>query len=236
MRTKALIPLLIVLFVVLAFRAGSDPRMASVMIDPQATPIVMFNVDDSDHALGNIGKLKAFVERKGQHLRFAMNGGMYMEDLRPLGLYIEKGRTLRKLITKTKGYGNFYLHPNGVFGIDTKGKAFIVTTSAYGDRPGVRYATQSGPMLVVDGAINAAFTKGSANVQIRNGVGILPDGKALFAITRTPMNLYDFALFFQQNACTNALFLDGAISRTYMPGEGVKQMNGALGVMIAVVE
>ena len=62
----------------------------------------MYNLDDSGHALGNIGKLKAFVEAKGQHLRFAMNGGMYMEDLRPLGLYIENGRTIRKLITKTK--------------------------------------------------------------------------------------------------------------------------------------
>ena len=91
-------------------------------------------------------------------------------------------------------------------------------------------------MLVVDGAINDMFTEGSANVQIRNGVGILPDGKTLFAITRTPMNLYDFALFFQQNGCANALFLDGAISRTYMPGEGVEHMNGALGVLIAVVE
>ncbi len=236
MRIKALVPLLIVLYVAFAFRSGSDPRMASVVIDPQATPIVMFNLDDSGRALGNIGKLKAFVESKGQHLRFAMNGGMYMEDLRPLGLYIENGRTLRKLITKTKGYGNFYLQPNGVFGIDGNGVAFIVTTAAYGDRSGVRYATQSGPMLVVDGAINAAFTQGSANVQIRNGVGIMPNGKALFAITRTSMNLYDFALFFHQHGCANALFLDGAISRTYMPGEGVEQMNGALGVLIVVVE
>lgn len=236
MRSKALVPLLVVLCMALGFRSGSVPRMASVVIDPMATPITMYNLDDSGKALGNIGRLKAYVEARGQHLRFAMNGGMYMEDLRPLGLYIENGRTLRKLITKTKGYGNFYLQPNGVFGIDSDGAAFIVTTAAYGDRSSVRYATQSGPMLVVDGAINAAFTTGSANLQIRNGVGILPDGKALFAITRTPMNLYDFALFFQQNGCANALFLDGAISRTYMPGEGVEQMNGALGVMIAVVE
>jgi uncharacterized protein YigE (DUF2233 family) len=236
MRIKVLLPFLVLLCLVLAFRPGSDPRIASVVIDPKVTPITMYNLDDSGHAIGNIGKLKAFVESKSQHLRFAMNSGMYMEDLRPLGLYIENGRTIRKLITKTKGYGNFYLQPNGVFGIDGHGEAFIVTTGAYGDRAGVRYATQSGPMLVVDGAINDAFTKGSANVQIRNGVGILPDGKTLFAITRTPMNLYDFSLVFQQHGCANALFLDGAISRTYMPSEGVEQMNGALGVLIAVVE
>ncbi len=233
MRVKPLLQLLLV-GAALSFRAGSDARIASVVIDPKATPITIYNKDDSGHALGNIGKLKAYVEAKGQHLRFAMNGGMYMEDLSPLGLYVENGKELRKLITKTKGYGNFYLQPNGVFGVDTKGTAFVVTTARYPQQKDVLYATQSGPMLVVDGRINDAFKEGSVNVQIRNGVGILADGKTLFAITRTPMNFYDFALFFQQNGCANALFLDGAISRTYMPSEGVDQMNGALGVLIAV--
>ena len=236
MRTNALLPLLLLACVVLSFGAGSDPRIASVVIDPKATPITLYNKDDSGHALGNIGKLKAYVEAKGKHLRFAMNGGMYMEDLSPLGLYVENGKQLRRLITKTDGYGNFYLQPNGVFGVDEKGTAFVVSTANYPKQKDVLYATQSGPMLVVDGVINSAFKEGSVNVQIRNGVGILPDGKALFAITKQPMNLFDFARFFQQQGCANALFLDGAISRTYMPGEGIEQMNGALGVLIVVVD
>ncbi len=236
MRTAPLLPLLLLVCTVLSFGVGSDPRIATVVIDPKTTPITLYNKDDSGHALGNIGKLKAYVEAKGKHLRFAMNGGMYMEDLSPLGLYVENGKQLRKLITKTDGYGNFYLQPNGVFGVDSKGAAFVMTTANYPQQKDVLYATQSGPMLVVDGAINSAFKEGSVNVQIRNGVGILPDGKALFAITKQPMNLFDFARFFQQQGCANALFLDGAISRTYMPGEGVAQMNGALGPLIAVVE
>jgi len=236
MRTSPLLPLLLLACVVLSFCVGSDPRIASVAIDPKATPITLYNKDDSGHALGNIGKLRAYVEAKGKHLRFAMNGGMYMEDLSPLGLYVENSKQLRRLITKTDGYGNFYLQPNGVFGVDTKGTAFVVTTANYPQQKDVLYATQSGPMLVVDGVINSAFKEGSVNVQIRNGVGILPDGKALFAITRQPMNLFDFARFFQQQGCANALFLDGAISRTYMPGEKIEQMNGTLGPLIAVVE
>lgn len=236
MRAQVLLAAMLLLGLLLALRPAVDKRIASVAIDPKATPIVMYNQDDSGRALGNIGKLKAFVESKGKHLRFAMNGGMYMEDLSPLGLYVENGARKRKLITKTDGYGNFYMQPNGVFGIDAKGAAFLVTTAAYGDRTGVRYATQSGPMLVVEGAINPAFKEGSANVQIRNGVGILPDGKALFAISREPVNFHDFALFFKQRGCANALFLDGAISRTYMPSEGIEQMGGSLGPLIAVVE
>ena len=228
--------LLLLVGLLQSFQTGPDDRIASVVIDPKVTPITLYNKDDSGHAIGNIGKLKAFVESKGKRLRFAMNGGMYMEDLSPLGLYVENGRQRRKLITKTDGYGNFYMQPNGVFGVDDKGTAFVVTTANYPQQKDVLYATQSGPMLVVDSRINDAFKEGSVNVQIRNGVGILPDGKALFAITKQPMNLFDFARFFQQQGCANALFLDGAISRTYMPGEGIEQMNGALGPLIAVVD
>ncbi len=236
MRTKTLALAILCLGALVAFRTVPETRIASVVIDPKATPITLYNKDDSGHALGNIGKLKAFVEAKGKHLRFAMNGGMYMEDLSPLGLYVENSKQLRKLITKTDGYGNFYLQPNGVFGVDTKGMAFVVTTANYPQQKDVLYATQSGLMLVVDGVVNSAFKEGSVNVQIRNGVGILADGKALFAITKQPMNLFDFARFFQEQGCANALFLDGAISRTYMPGEGIEQLNGALGPLIAVVE
>ena len=236
MRTKTLALAILCLGALVAFRTVPETRIASVVIDPKATPITLYNKDDSGHALGTIGKLKAFVEAKGKHLRFAMNGGMYMEDLSPLGLYVENSKQLRKLITKTDGYGNFYLQPNGVFGVDTKGMAFVVTTANYPQQKDVLYATQSGLMLVVDGVVNSAFKEGSVNVQIRNGVGILADGKALFAITKQPMNLFDFARFFQEQGCANALFLDGAISRTYMPGEGIEQLNGALGPLIAVVE
>ena len=198
MRTKTLALAILCLGALVAFRTVPETRIASVVIDPKATPITLYNKDDSGHALGNIGKLKAFVEAKGKHLRFAMNGGMYMEDLSPLGLYVENSKQLRKLITKTDGYGNFYLQPNGVFGVDTKGMAFVVTTANYPQQKDVLYATQSGLMLVVDGVVNSAFKEGSVNVQIRNGVGILADGKALFAITKQPMNLFDFARFFQE--------------------------------------
>ena len=198
MRTKTLALAILYLGALVAFRTVPETRIASVVIDPKATPITLYNKDDSGHALGNIGKLKAFVEAKGKHLRFAMNGGMYMEDLSPLGLYVENSKQLRKLITKTDGYGNFYLQPNGVFGVDTKGMAFVVTTANYPQQKDVLYATQSGLMLVVDGVVNSAFKEGSVNVQIRNGVGILADGKALFAITKQPMNLFDFARFFQE--------------------------------------
>ena len=236
MRIRSLLPLLLPVALVVSFQAGSDKPIASVVIDPKATPITLHWKDDSGMVIGDIGRLKTLVEGKGQRLRFAMNGGMYMEDQSPLGLYVENGQTLRKLITATKGHGNFYMQPNGVFGVDTNGGAFVVMTADHERRKDVLFATQSGPMLVADSVINVAFKENSPNVNIRNGVGILPDGKVVFAMTREPMNFYAFARFFQDQGCQNALYLDGVISRAYMPTEGLQQMGGALGPLIAVME
>jgi uncharacterized protein YigE (DUF2233 family) len=60
------------------------------------------------------------LEAKGKSLRFAMNGGMYRNDLRPVGLYVENGRELTPANTTTLTGApgeipNFYKKPNGVF-------------------------------------------------------------------------------------------------------------------------
>ncbi|HRF80518.1 MAG TPA: phosphodiester glycosidase family protein, partial [Flavobacteriales bacterium] len=95
-----------------------------------------------------IGTLKNALDRDGMELRFAMNGGMYTVDHGPVGLYIEGGRILHRIDRRTEGKGNFHMQPNGVFGIMEDGSAFVKTTAAMQDMRNVRYATQSGPMLV----------------------------------------------------------------------------------------
>src|SRR5262245_30884087 len=52
--------------------------------------------------------------RAGQKLLFAINGGMYHPDYRPVGLYVENGRELARVNTRA-GPGNFHLRPNGIF-------------------------------------------------------------------------------------------------------------------------
>jgi uncharacterized protein YigE (DUF2233 family) len=89
-------------------------------------------------------------------------------------------------------------------------------------------------MLVIDGKIHAAFTKGSSNVNIRNGVGILPDNKIIFAMSKKEISFYDFANYFKSMGCKNALYLDGFVSRTYLPEQSWIQTDGNFGVMIGV--
>ena len=89
-------------------------------------------------------------------------------------------------------------------------------------------------MLVVDGKINPLFEQGSKNLNIRNGVGVLPDNKLLFAMSRYEINFYDFANYFKKMGCKNALYLDGFVSRTYLPEKNWLQLDGNFGVIIGV--
>jgi len=43
-------------------------------------------------------------------------------------------------------------------------------------------------MLVIDGKTHPAFKQGSANLFVRNGVGILPGNKVVFAMSKQPIN------------------------------------------------
>jgi uncharacterized protein YigE (DUF2233 family) len=102
------------------------------------------------------------LEGKGKSLRFAMNGGMYRNDFRPVGLYIENGRELTPADTTTltgapSQIPNFYKKPNGVFYRGNDEAGILETERFLAERPNANFATQSGPMLVIDGAIHPSL-------------------------------------------------------------------------------
>jgi len=90
-----------------------------------------------------------------------MDGGMYRQGKSPQGLFIENQQTISSLDTSS-GTGNFHLKPNGVFYIKTGDIPVICSTRNFKDNGRIKYATQSGPMLVIDGQIHPAF-KGRLN-------------------------------------------------------------------------
>lgn len=208
--------------------------------NPDSGEIRMYWKDASGNILGSLGNLKNYTTQNGDNLLYACNGGMYMQNQAPLGYYIEQGKALQKMNTKT-GSGNFYLKPKGVFYVDDKNTPGIYTIETAVDRTLLQtkrlaYLTQSGPMLVHNNAINTVFTQGSSNLNVRNGVGILPNGHAYFAMSTYPVSLYDFAKHFKDKGCSQALYLDGFVSRTYCPQQNYAQLDGNFGVMIAVVK
>jgi uncharacterized protein YigE (DUF2233 family) len=214
-------------------RQEKDVRFLSFVAEPSS--VKFYWKDDTGQIFRSIQNLKSFIETKNLELKFAMNGGMYMKDNSPQGLYIENNVTLIPLDTLS-GTGNFYLKPNGVFYLTKDNRAVVCETDKFTDNGQINFATQSGPMLLIDGEIHPAFKKGSKNLNIRNGVGILPDNKVVFAVSKEEVNFYDFAEYFKNMNCKNALYLDGFVSRAYLPEQNWKQLDGNFGVIIGVAK
>lgn len=206
------------------------------LVDLKKSDLAFYLKDEQGKFFHNHKNLKSELAKKGKKLTFAVNGGMYNRDHSPQGLYIENGRLVAPLDTQSAGYGNFYLQPNGVFYLTKNKNGFVKTTSNFQLEQDITFATQSGPMLVIDGKIHPVFREGSKNLNIRNGVGVLPDGRLLFVMSKTKINLYNFANFFKKQGCQNALYLDGFVSRTYLPEQDYEEFDGKFGVIIGETE
>ncbi len=180
--------------------------------------------------------LGTLAEKQGPRLSFAMNAGMYDKAQAPVGLYVEDGRELQRLST-ADGPGNFHLKPNGVFFV--KGERAGVLDTAHYQRARVRpdFATQSGPMLVIDGQIHPKISSDGPSQKIRNGVGVRDDGRtAVFAISERPVSFGAFARLFRDDlGCRNALFLDGSVSSLYAPNLGRSDLSRPLGPLVGAV-
>lgn len=211
----------------------ADDLFLTYKVDLKKQDLRLYWKNDNNQNIGSIQNLKLWLEGKNRILEFAMNAGMYKKDNSPQGLYIEKQKILSALDT-TRASGNFYLKPNGIFYLTTNKTAAICRTEDFRNIKKVEYATQSGPMLLIGGQIHPEFKKGSANLNIRNGVGILPDGKVLFVLSKKEINFYDFANYFKSLGCKNALYLDGFVSRAFAPSENWIQTDGNFGALFAV--
>lgn len=186
----------------------------------------------------NYGQFDTLIDdlaTTGRTLGFAMNGAMYHEDRRPVGHYIENGAELQGLVTR-EGPGNFGLLPNGVFCIGDAANRVIETKTYDAARPSCDYAMQSGPMLVIDGALHPRFNAESTSRKFRNGVGVADDGTTYFAISNNSVNFHSFGRLFRDVLQTpNALFIDGTISRLYAPDIGRHDKGAEMGPIVGTV-
>ena len=194
-------------------RSFGDHRYIVAHVDLHRAKLSLISRMHDGHSIGNFENLKTQVERSGRRLVFATNAGIFTAGGMPVGLEVEDGEQVVPL-NLNDGVGNFFLPPNGVFMVNSKGAEVIESWRAAGSSPII--ATQSGPMLVIEGQINSRFRPGSENVQIRSGVGVVTDAQVVFAISEEPVNFFDFASLFRDVLhCRSALYLDGAISRFY---------------------
>ena len=202
-------------------RAGDDLRL--------------FLDDAEGQRLGTFDRVERELSAEGRTLRFAMNAGMYHPDRSPVGYYVEAGEEKARLV-RSAGPGNFGLLPNGVFCILPDAFAVQETLAFDAARPACRYATQSGPMLVISGSLHPRFLPGSDSRFVRNGVGVTADGKtAYFAISEGPVTFHEFARLFRDGLkASDALYFDGNISRLYAPELGRDDFGFPMGPIVGL--
>lgn len=180
------------------------------------------------------------LTNEGYQVHFLMNAGIFNQNAQPAGLWIEKKALLRPL-NRRSGKGNFHIQPNGVFYL-TQEKAHIITTVQWHNNPPkADYAVQSGPLLIIDGAINSRLPKNHKAAYKRNAVCVDKARRVYFVITTRYddgahfPNLYRFAHALQTIGCQQALYLDGSLSDFYLPMESSRFHWQKFAGMIAVV-
>jgi len=196
----------------------------------------LFLKDKNGKIFGQFQKLDASLKEQGFDIIFATNGGMYHADRSPVGMYVENFKEFSPLITRD-GPGNFGLLPNGVFCFSKKEFLILETKKFAQGKIQCQYATQSGPLLVIDGKIHPKFIKDGTSKFVRSGVGISRDGlKAIFLISNQAVNFHHFAsTFLDHFKIDNALYLDGNISRLYSPKINRIDFGFDIGPIVAVV-
>ena len=182
----------------------------------------------------SFSKLEAALGKQAGNVAFAMNAGMFDEGGRAIGLLIEDGKELHA-INRNKGGGNFHLMPNGVLLVRKSGKAEVVPSERFRPARDIAFATQSGPMLVIDGKLHPKFEADGSSRYVRNGVGVTRDGTAVFAISADMVSFGKFARLFRDELKTpNALYFDGSVSSLWDPANGVRDSFVPLGPMVVV--
>ena len=206
-------------------------------VDLTQEKLALFLYDPKGAPFGHFGNIEANLRAQGKTLGFAMNAGMYHDDRAPVGHYVENGETFQRVIS-SDGPGNFGLLPNGVLCLRESRADVIETLAFLKAAPDCISATQSGPMLVIDGALHPRFLKNSTSRYIRNGVGTTADGtRAIFAISNNRVTFHEFGSLFRDHlALPNALYFDGNVSRLRAPQLGRDDAGFSdLGPIIGVV-
>lgn len=216
-------------------RTFEEARFTVCAFDSEKDELKLVVRDASGKAYRRLPKLAEAMGDRALDVSFAMNAGMFDAMGAPIGLYVENGKTL-KALNQRNGFGNFHLNPNGVFWSSNDGGLHVSTTDDYAaEKPRAKWATQSGPMLVIGGKLHPAFSPDGDSRYIRNGVGVTSEHTAVFVISDDEVSFGKFARFFRDELKTdNALYFDGAVSSLWAPSLGRMDSTRNLGPIVVV--
>ena len=165
-----------------------------------------------------LNALPQALDKPSDRLVLATNAGMFDPAYKPVGLYVENGRELVRANTRS-GWGNFHMKPNGIFYV-AGDKAGVLETGAYLKqqlRPDI--ATQSGPMLVINGRLHPRFVHANVSLKQRSGVGVRDAQTVVFAISDDEVSFQAFGRLFRDrtSATTRSSWTAAASPPSMLP-------------------
>lgn len=173
----------------------------------QAKRVKIYYKDAKGVSYGSLANLFEQMKAKNIKPKALINGGMVDIDGKPVGLLIVDGNTICGL-NMHNGKENFSMGRHGVFAITKSGKALVFNPA---ERRGgaflrsLKYATQSGPLLVSHGKIVAG--KDWNRLNSRSAVGVTKAGVVF--VQSASIGLHAFAEACRRRGMWDALFLDG---------------------------
>lgn len=209
----------------------------SFIFDTRTHDIDFMLKDNKGSSISTLDNAVKYAASKDEDIVFATNAGMFHEDRTPVGLFISDSKIIQPINTED-GNGNFFLKPNGIFFMEKNGKLGVKETTKF-EKSAIhpKYATQSGPLLLENGKIHPAFNEGSTNLRVRSGVGIISQYQAVFLLSKTEVNYFDFSMTFKEKfKCKDALFLDGVISEVFIQDVHQKKSTFDFSGIIAISE
>lgn len=217
-------------------REFENSRFIVCTLDTTRDELRLTSKDTDGNIIRSFEAVAAFLGRDASRVRFAMNAGMFNDAGLPIGLFISEG-SQEHALSRTDGPGNFHMKPNGVFWQGENGAVHVDATDTYAAEPrAARFATQSGPMLVIDGELHPQFQQDGPSRYLRNGVGVRDEHTAYFVISSGVVSFGRFARFFRDELhCDNALFLDGSVSSLWAPQMDRRDESTDLGPMVVVL-
>jgi len=178
---------------------------------------IKFYYKHNDKLVGSLSKVREI----DTGVKFVTGGQMYSETYTSLGLYIDNGKRISKASVFNNPSVNFGMQPQGVFAITKEEKALIVPIKERKEAD-YKYAVQCAPMLVISSTINPQLPH-SKSSYVRSGYGILKDGRVMIAISKQRVNFREFAQFFVDQGCTEAVYIDGAVPDYWTPSHPARK-------------
>lgn len=180
-----------------------------------------FRIDPKRYALDwvtarELGQQHASIEEFAHFSKalLAINGGFFDQKYRPLGLRVHHKKE-RNPLKRISWWGVFLM----------KNKMpYLISSREYATDPQIDFAVQSGPRLIIDGAI-PRLRPGIAE---RSALGITQNNKIIILVTdKALLTTTELARLMQSPplSCSNALNLDGGSSSQLMANIGSLQLN-----------